>query len=597
MLPYRSPRSVYFFTQSIALNKYSKKFKTITVNVLKPEDLIDANKKKVNQRTKERKIDIVKDQEIELPNLREEIVTTTADALKPDDLPWNKKKVGEKMVEEVSATLEQDQEPKNKTAPQDQDNIEIKMITSAPLPSEQLIEQIQSDVAMLLSEMTEKPNNLNDKSVIIPLLEKYLREEKFELSGAVCNVLDLDSTEPIKDLYEVLLILFVKQKQIKKAENIFKRIKEEGMSSEVCYNILMTGYIAEKDLDSAFLLLLDMYKQNVKPDVYNYATLLNCCAEMGDQLRAEKLLKKMTEQGIRTNQVIWNIKLKLLGRSVNNYTSHKMFETVKEMIQDGFAPDQITYTTMLNTFDKTKDTDSSSRVLEMIERDGIKKNIFIYNVSIKILMKQRMVEQALDTITDMKQNGFKPDVVTFQTLLNGLDVNQIKKYEVTIKALMEEQKIKMDASLWNTLIRNDMKKDDLNNAFERAKRMIHSGCEPTLMTYLTLMKGALSSAKEKDKEILIRVSYQMLCNSKYKNDPEAEPVVQQILNWYLEKDKMIGGPPVTGQQKEAKSLLRGALFGIVEKPQEHVPAAPHQNLFERIESWISSKSSRVNNRG
>jgi len=93
----------------------------------------------------------------------------------------------------------------------------------------------------------------------------------------------------------------------------------------------------------------------------------------------------------------------------------KMVKQQKELC------DEATYGTIINGFCKAGETQKAMGLLKRIVNfEGIKLNLYSFNAIIYGLIKERRTEAALSLFPDLTSRGLKPDVVSYNSLINGL---------------------------------------------------------------------------------------------------------------------------------------------------------------------------------
>ncbi|CAH2046184.1 unnamed protein product [Thlaspi arvense] len=122
----------------------------------------------------------------------------------------------------------------------------------------------------------------------------------------------------------------------------------------------------------------------------------------------------------------------------------------------------------------------------------------LLNISVDSLCKFRNLEKAESLIIDGIRLGVLPDVVTYNTLINGYSrfVGIDKAYAVTLR--MREAGIKPNVSTYNSLISGAAKQLSLSRVHQLFDEMLQSGLSPDMWSYNTLMSCYLKLGKHEE---------------------------------------------------------------------------------------------------
>ncbi|KAF8117186.1 hypothetical protein N665_0012s0190 [Sinapis alba] len=111
----------------------------------------------------------------------------------------------------------------------------------------------------------------------------------------------------------------------------------------------------------------------------------------------------------------------------------------------------------------------------------------LLNICINSLCKSRNLEKAESLLIDGIRLGVLPNVITYNTLVNGYSrlVGIDEAYAVTHR--MKDAGIKPDVSTYNSLISGAAKQLLLTRAHQLFDEMLRSGLSPDMLSYNTLM--------------------------------------------------------------------------------------------------------------
>lgn len=96
------------------------------------------------------------------------------------------------------------------------------------------------------------------------------------------------------------------------------------------------------------------------------------------------------------------------------------FTALSKMKFDGFKPDVICYTMVMDGLISDKDYTCADQLFdEMLLLDFVP-NINTYNVYVNGLCKQKKFDDAIEILSSMEETGCKPKMITYNTLLTAL---------------------------------------------------------------------------------------------------------------------------------------------------------------------------------
>ncbi|XP_057418345.1 pentatricopeptide repeat-containing protein At5g39710-like [Lotus japonicus] len=137
------------------------------------------------------------------------------------------------------------------------------------------------------------------------------------------------------------------------------------------------------------------------------------------------LMSAMTEKGVEPNSDSLNEVIQGLCREWRTKEAEEVFE---EMKRKGFAPDEKTYTSLIDLLcDYDDKTDKADKVLrEMIDR-GFSPSVVEYNKLIRAYCcygycQTQKLEKALEIKKEMVEKGFLPDAHAYSVLLRSKQI-------------------------------------------------------------------------------------------------------------------------------------------------------------------------------
>lgn len=105
----------------------------------------------------------------------------------------------------------------------------------------------------------------------------------------------LPSAAKSGDVYTALLHAYARAKLVEKAVNLFERSKESNLSSSaLMYNEMMTLYMSVGQLEKVHLVVEELKRRKVSPDIFTYNLWISASAATLDVKSVRKILDEMS---------------------------------------------------------------------------------------------------------------------------------------------------------------------------------------------------------------------------------------------------------------------------------------------------------------
>jgi pentatricopeptide repeat protein len=264
----------------------------------------------------------------------------------------------------------------------------------------------------MLETMKDKRVEL-DMFVYSTVLNGYIENQQYDQAQKLLTkILQLHQQLPV-ELKNTILKMFHKIGDIKSLEQFFREMEQSGDVDSISYTILLSAFSANKSFDQA----------------------TNVC----DGILASK---------IRISQELWNAIINAYLEANNMEKIDTIFSQMKRI---GKEPDVVTYTMLLN---KYIDYHLYDKAQELLNKLPYQKNVKLWTTIIRLYCKLGDMGQAEQALRDMKAQSLEPDLITYNTMLNGY-IDQDMFEQAQAIHMEAEAKIKGDKPVeyWNTVIK------------------------------------------------------------------------------------------------------------------------------------------------
>lgn len=148
-----------------------------------------------------------------------------------------------------------------------------------------------------------------------------------------------------------------------KVMEVVQQMPKEGMISESYTHTLVSGFEKKGDMDNVIKVIREMEGKGVKLSVATYGVLIDGLVKMKEVDESFNMLKEMEKKGLKANIATWNAMIDR-GR-----------------IKEGME------------------------IMQQMKREGMDVDIVAYNALVTGFAKKREMENALNVVIEMKENG------------------------------------------------------------------------------------------------------------------------------------------------------------------------------------------------
>lgn len=169
-----------------------------------------------------------------------------------------------------------------------------------------------------------------------------------------------------------------------------------------------------------------------------------------------------------------------LLRTLTQEKSMADARNVYHSLKRDFRPDLQTFNILLSGWKSSEEAES---FLEEMKEMGVKPDLVSYNCLVDVYCKNREMEKAFKTVDKMREEEIYPDVFTYTSLIGGLGlIGQPDKAKNILKE-MKEAGSHPDVAAYNAAMRNFCIAKRLGDAFSLLDEMEEKGLSPNPTSY------------------------------------------------------------------------------------------------------------------
>jgi pentatricopeptide repeat protein len=241
-------------------------------------------------------------------------------------------------------------------------------------------------------------------------------------------------------------------------------------------NSIIKNEVNEASFDP-FMVLDQLQKSSINPDISTINTLLDTCSKLGDFTNFNRLCELMidSESGMisnlpSSNIVTFNIILKGINLEMCKLDLNERAEFCKGKVEI---------------------------IMKEIEKRQLKPNDITLNTVIDIMVENGNFDLAWKYFDEMESNyGIEPDIYTYSTLLKSIknyqpdEKNIERAFEILkIVKLSKTKGIRPDEILYNCIIDTCVKYNKMEQAKAVFSDMKDAGISPSKITYAIMIRG------------------------------------------------------------------------------------------------------------
>ncbi|KAF7131868.1 hypothetical protein RHSIM_Rhsim09G0070400 [Rhododendron simsii] len=328
----------------------------------------------------------------------------------------------------------------------------------------------------LVERMEDHGIRLNEKTISV-LIHGFVRESRVDKALQVLNKMRKLGYLPDVSVYDVLIGGLCRNKDVEKALILCSEMKNLGVYPDVEILTKLVSILPEGDMVKVSL-YQDMDRMNCKPSCLLYNNLIGSLSNANRVDECHKLLGDMKESG------------ELLASEASNFLS--------SMVQEGFLPDIIPYSAVIDGFVKVQEVDRALQIFRDIGARECCADVVAYNIIINGLSKAGRVLEAHGILNEMQEKGLIPSVVTYNTLIDGLCKNgDIDQAKLCFSTMVRKER-EPNVFTYTTMINGLCNEGRPNEALELWTEMRELGRAPNRITFMTLVHGLCKCARPDD---------------------------------------------------------------------------------------------------
>lgn len=185
-------------------------------------------------------------------------------------------------------------------------------------------------------------------------------------------------------------------------------------------NIIIKAVCEIGILDRAHLIMLEMEKLGIRPDVVTYTTLISAFYKVNQWHIGNGLWNLMVLTDCFPNLATFNVRIQFLVNKGRAWDANKLVSLMHRL---DITPDEVTYNLLIKGFCRAGFLDMAKRVYSHLNDRAIQPNIKIYQTMIHYLCRAGDFDLAYTMSKNSMGKNWFPSIDTILKLLEGLGKN------------------------------------------------------------------------------------------------------------------------------------------------------------------------------
>lgn len=319
----------------------------------------------------------------------------------------------------------------------------------------------------------------------------------------VCDLLDyMKRNEKTRVPVEALLKI-LKQYADKHLAHLHKfakkkKVKLKKMQPEIdAFNVLLDAFCKcclVEDAEAMFMKI----KNKVKPNASTYNILFFGWCRVRNPSRSIQILDEMIEMGYAPENFTYNTAIDTFCKSGMLSEAAELLDFMRLKGTLMSAPTAKTYSIMIIEYARNNKMNECFKLVDDMLSSGCLPDVSTYREIIEGMCLTGKVNAAYNFLEEMGNKGYPPDIVTYNCFLKVLCENKDSEEAIKLYKKMIEVGCVPSVQTFNMLVMMFFKMDDANGAFEIWRKMDSRRCVRDTDSYCVMIEGLFGCERPED---------------------------------------------------------------------------------------------------
>lgn len=263
--------------------------------------------------------------------------------------------------------------------------------------------------------------------------------------------------------------------------------------TESGWTSLQTAFIRCERVQAAAKVWDDLAAVGIKPGVAMWTGLLDAYADLRNSKQAMATWNMMLQQDILPDSLSYRAVISALFDDTNAAAALERFSEYQKILDKRDGSALPVYNTVLRGLLRINRFQEARQLMKEMKSQGPKPDIVSFNTFLGYFSRQKDFQGLGDVLSQMSTADIQGDVVTFSTILTALLAVGRRDAPTTIMNLMRKQGIKPNAATYTAVIDSQMREEteaNLGAALALLDKMEKDeGIKPNEITYTAILAG------------------------------------------------------------------------------------------------------------
>lgn len=351
------------------------------------------------------------------------------------------------------------------------------------------IRQYQIMWELVNSMRAKRMQNMETFSII---MRKYARAQKVEEALYTFNVMEKYDCAPNLAAFNGLLSALCKSKNVRKAQEIFDKMKDRFEPDSKTYSILIDGWGKDPNLPKAREVFREMTDAGCNPDIVTYGIMVDVLCKAGRVDEAIEIVRGMDDSGCTPTSFIYSVLVHTYG------VEHRIEDAVDaflEMERNGIKADVVVHNALIGAFCKANKFKNVYRVLNDMDSKGVKPNSRTCNIILNSLIDRGETDEAFSVFRKMIKLC-EPDADTYTMMIKMFCEKDELEMALKVWKYMKQRRFVPSMHTYSVLINGLCEKGNTSKACVFLEEMIEKGIRPAGVTFGRLRQLLIKEGRE-----------------------------------------------------------------------------------------------------
>jgi len=285
------------------------------------------------------------------------------------------------------------------------------------------------------------------------------------------------------------LVLLYKRVDKKKIADVLAMMEKENVKPSLfSYKLLVDAKGSARDIEGMEKVVEQMETEGIEPDLMFQATIARHYIFDGQREKAEALLESMEGDDINTNRAACKILLPLYGFLGKSHDVERIWNVCKDNTRLNECLSAI------EAFGRLGNVEKAEEVFEDMFVRWKTLSSKYYNAMLRMYANQNLLDKGKELLKRMDENNVKFGNTTLDSLVKlYVDAGEVEKAESLLHKLSLKNRIRPQYTTYLMLLDSYSKKGDIHNSERVFNRLRQIGYSGRIRQYQLLLQAYLNA--------------------------------------------------------------------------------------------------------